>query len=269
MMLLDTNMLSPERVAEESSRLSGSMFVSSVSAQELLGMQRPDKEAGYRYALPILDERTFTARRGIPPEMLIRWITDHAKSQPVSKQTDRQVVPRSRLRAESLELGHMAVAAAHAQGNDGLLRAFASRGLRGKVLKRVLNKWEFLRNEVEALIPLDAEIAARAVLLANLFVDDKNHVKGTARNTLNDLFVAATSQIMGMPLMTHDAQLIRFYRQHGWKVRETESAFVVIPSLGATPAQTNQGPRVESRGYINRPPHIRSHVDYSRPPTLR
>ena len=86
-------------------------------------------------------------------------------------------------------MGHAAVAIAHETGQDRLFRAYASRGLRAKQLRRVLDKWEFLRSELEAVIPLNDAIAACAVVLANQFIDSGQHVKGT-RNTMDDTYVA-------------------------------------------------------------------------------
>jgi predicted nucleic acid-binding protein len=269
MYLLDTNRLSSDWVTKHGSWLDGPLFTSSVSAQELLGMQVPDKETGYRYALPVLDERFVAIRNGMPPDELVRWAIDHAKRIPVSKHTDRLSVPRSRLRAESLELGHAAIAVAHNGGHDRLLRAFASRGLRGKTLKRVLSKWEFLRSDVEAVIPLDEEIAAKAVVLANQFIEDKCPVKGTKRNTMNDMYVAATSQVQGIPLLTDDAQLKGFYQKRGWSVTERDSVFVATPSTREVDILKDLKSPSDSRAYINRPPWIRSRVNQAPPPLPR
>lgn len=229
-------------------------------------MQKPDSEGAYRYALPALDERVHGPGRGMPPELLVRWMSEHAKKRPVSKQTDRLVVPRSRLQPESLELGHVAVAAAHECGYDGLLRVYASRGLHRRMLKPVLGKWEFLRREINGVIPLDDEIAAQAAALADRFVDAKLHVKGTKRNTMNDMLVAATSHITGVPLATDDAQLGRFYRSLGWSVQERDSLILATPSpLDLAPAEP-RAPRGESRGFINRPANLRKRIDYNRLP---
>ncbi|MCC3278161.1 hypothetical protein LJ754_03170 [Arthrobacter sp. zg-Y40] len=268
MYLLDTNRLSPGWVTGHGSWLDGPLFTSSVSAQELLGMQRPDRETGYRYALPVLDERVTAIRNGAPPEALVRWAIDHEKLS-VSRHTDRFPVPRSRLRAESLELGHVAIAVAHSGGHDRLLRAFASRGLRGKTLKRVLSKWEYLRSDVEAVIPLDEEIAAEAVVLANEFIEGGYRVKGTARNTMNDMYVAATSQVQGIPLLTDDAQLKLFYQECGWSVTEKESVFVVTPSPRRADTLMDLKSPSDSREYINRPPWLRSRVNQNPPPLPR
>lgn len=269
MLLLDTNALSPEWVADQGSAISGPLFTSSVSAQEVLGMQKPNKEVGYRYALPVLDERIHIIRQGMPPEELVRWIVDHAKRYPVSKQADRLVVPRSKLRAECLELGHAAVAVAHEQALDKLLYAYAKRGLHGKSLKRVLGKWEFLREEVEAVIPLDEDINGMAVSLANRFVADGHKVKGTQRNTLNDMLVAATAQATGLTLVSADKQLMDFYQDLGWTITEVVSAFTATPAAQIHLGQERRTPRAESRRYINRPARIRTHIDYTRPPLPR
>lgn len=252
MFLLDTNFLSPERIQEH---INGRLFTSSVSAQELLGMQKSAHETGYRYALPLL---THTPGRN--------WIVDHAKKFPVSKGADRLVVPRSLLRPESLELGHAALAIAHERGHDGLLRVYASQGLHRRMLKPVLDKWEFLRNQIDAVLPLDEEIAAHGVLLADLFVKAQIHVKGTRRNTMNDMLVAATSQVTGLPLVTDDSQLGRFYQQHGWSVVVRNSIMTATPSAADIGGSDSQVRRSGSRGYINRPVHMRKHIDYNRPP---
>lgn len=269
MYLLDTNRLSPGWVTEHGSWLDGPLFASSVSAQEVLGMQRPEKETGYRYALPLLDERVLNIRHGMPPDAFIRWAIDHGKRLPVSKQTDRLTAPQSRLRAESLELGHMAITVAHSGGHDRLFRAFASRGLRGKTLKRVLSKWEFLLSDVEAMIPLDEEIAAEAAVLANQFVEDGYRVKGTARNTMNDMFVAATSKVHEMPLLTDDAQLKVFYQKRGWSVTEKDSVFVATPSPRGIDSLKDSKSHSDSRVYINQPPWLRSRINQAPPPLQR
>ncbi|CAO1652748.1 Putative nucleic acid-binding protein [Salinibacterium sp. NYA9b] len=223
-------------------------------------MQRPGKEGGYRYALPAFDERFVGTRQGIPPDSLVRMAMEHAKRLPVSRHTDRFIVPRSRLRAESLELGHSALAIAHEVGLDRLFRTFAMRGLPGKTLRRVLPKWNFLRSEIEGVIPLDDDIAAQAVVLANLFVHEGHRVKGTSRNTMNDMLVAATSQISAMPLLSADVQLMGFYEKHGWSVTERGSVFVATPKPRNPATNEDAKPRSESRGYVNRPLWLRSNT---------
>lgn len=269
MYLLDTNLLSSEKVLEHVEQEGGPFFISSVSAQELLGMQRPGKETGYIYALPVLDEHMAGFRHGMSPEMYMRASLEHAKRFPVSKQTDRLIIPRSKLSAGSLELGHTAVAIAHAGGHDRLFRAFALRGLRGKKLQRVLSKWELLRDDVDTVIPLDDEITAHAVVLANRFMDDGHHVKGTARNTMNDMLVAATAQIGDIPLLTDDSQLRVFYQEQGWSVEDRDQVFVATPPLGNPDAPGITQRRSESRGYINRPRSLRSPSCQAPPPFAR
>lgn len=261
LVLLDTNVLSPEKLVEYGA-LGGSTFVTaSTSAQEVLGMQRPDRDASYRYSLPVMDGR-FKIRNDVSPDQFLRWVSEHAKRVPVSRQTDAIVVPASRLRQESRELGHTAVAIAHQTGQDRLFRAYASRGLRAKQLVKVLDKWEFLRAEVHAVIPLDDAIAARAVALADQFVDSGHQVKGTARNTMNDMYVAATSLAMGIPLVTEDAQLKSFYQEHGWSVTNGDNLLIASPAPIPIP-ENSEGTR-EQRGdrYANRPLNLRAHVDH-------
>ncbi|WP_269939974.1 hypothetical protein [Arthrobacter sp. HY1533] len=269
MLILDTNLLAPDIVAEYMSQHRQPFFVSSVSAQELLGMQRPGKDTGYSYALPVLDEHLLGARMGVPLNEMSRRFGDHASRSPVSKHADRQVAPRSLLGPESLELGHAAVSIAHERGFDGLFRAFATSGLRGKKLKRVLSKWELLRNDIVAVIPLDNEISAQAAVLADQFVMSGCHVKGTVRNTRNDMLVAATSQITGMSLASDDVQLMKFYNEHGWNVTTRSSGMVATPISQIVGPQKVLTRRSESRGYVNRPPKIRVPIDYGRTPSLR
>ncbi len=52
LLLLDTNVLSPEKAAENASWSGYTLVTASTSAQEILGVQRPDREGRYRYALP-------------------------------------------------------------------------------------------------------------------------------------------------------------------------------------------------------------------------
>lgn len=260
LLLLDTNVLSQEKLAENGSWGRSTLVTSSTSAQEVLGMQRPDREGRYRYALPLMDDR-LKARAEMSPDQFLRWASEHAKHSPVSKQTDSLIVPASRLRGESRELGHAAIAVAHQSGQDRLFRAYASRALRVKQLGRVLDKWKFLRSQVDTVIPLDEAIVACAVVLANQFVDTGQKVKGTARNTMNDMYVAATSVITGIPLVTGDAQLKAFYQEHGWTVTTREDMFIASP----VPLPTADGPEDvrAQRGdrYANRPLHLRAHVD--------
>lgn len=228
-------------------------------------MQRPDREASYRYALPVIDDR-LALRANLSPDQFFRWVSDHAKHRPVARQTDSLVMPATRLRQESRELGHAAVAIAHESGQDRLFRAYASRGLRAKQLRRVLDKWEFLRAELDAVIPLDESIAARAVALAIEFVDSRMHVKGTARNTMNDMYVAATSLTTGIPLATDDVQLRAFYRERGWTVTTGDGLYIASPEPSpdvdaSDVAQARKGDR-----YVNLPPGLRSHIDRTPPP---
>ena len=256
--LLDTNVLSPEKFTEHDEWHGATLLTASTSAQELLGMQRPGRETGYEYALPSMDKLASHIRRGVPPEVYTRWINDHAKHRSVSRQTDLLDVPRSRLRAESRELGHAAIAIAHARGQDGLFNAYASRGLRGKKLRRVLGKWDFLRNSVDEVIPLDEEIVAFAVSLANQFVASGNRVKGTTRNTMNDMFVAATSLVENIALVTDDVQLKNFYQGHGWAVRDHGEVFVATPEPPSVVDSSDKRSNLRGNRYVNRPRNMRS-----------
>lgn len=56
--------------------------------------------------------------------------------------------------------------------------------------------------------------------LADPFVASGHRAKGTTRNTMNDMFVAATSFVEGIALFTYDAQLKSFYHEHGWAVKD-------------------------------------------------
>lgn len=261
MYLLDTNLLAP--ATSYGPFLDEPLFTSSVSAQEVLGMQRPGLETGYRYALPVIDGRLPGIQQGVPVEYFNRIAIEHAVRRPVSKHTDRRVVPRSLLRAESLELGHEAITIAHDHANDRLFRAYASRGLRGTTLKRVLEKWEYLRSEIEVIIPLDKTIADRAVALANVFVESGYVAKGTARNTMNDMLIAATSEIYGIPLLTADTQLNEFYSRFGWLVRKEGSLYIASPTRPWVEEQADSATRLESRGFINLPRSLRSRSDQS------
>lgn len=265
LLLLDTNVLSPEKLAENGSWSGSTLVTASTSAQEVLGMQRPDREARYRYALPLMDGR-LRHRADVPPDQFLRWASEHAKHVPVSKQTDSVIVPASRLRRESRELGHAAVAIAHETGQDRLFRAFASRGLRVKQLARVLDKWEFLRSELDAVIPLDNAIAVCAVTLANQFVDSGLHIKGTVRNTMNDMYVAATSLTTGIPLATDDVQLKAFYREHGWTVSSEDDLYIASPEPLSDVAPSDTSPEQRGDRYVNRPMGLRSHFDQTPPP---
>jgi predicted nucleic acid-binding protein len=265
LLLLDTNVLSPEKLAENGSWNGSTLVTASTSAQEALGMQRPDREGRYRYALPVMDDR-LALRAYLSPDQFFRWVSDHAKHRPVARQTDSLVVPASRLRQESRELGHAAVAIAHEAGQDRLFRAYASRGLRAKQLRRVLDKWEFLRSELAAVIPLDDAIAACAVTLANKFIDSGQHVKGTARNTMNDMYVAATSLTAGIPLVTDDSQLKAFYREHGWTVTSGDDLYIASPEPLSDTEPWNAAPAQRGDRYTNRPLNLRTHVDQTPPP---
>lgn len=264
LLLLDTNVLSPEKLAENGFWNGLTLVTASTSAQEVLGMQRPDREGRYRYALPVMDSR-LAHRAHLSPDQFFRWVSDHAKHRPVARWTDSLVVPASRLRQESRELGHAAVAIAHEAGQDRLFRVYASRGLQAKQLRRVLDKWEFLRSELHAVIPLDNAIAACAVTLANRFIDSGGHVKGTARNTMNDMYVAATSLTAGIPLVTDDSQLEAFYREHGWTVTSSDNLYIAspVPSPDVGPSDAAAAQRER---YANRPLNLRSHVDQTPPP---
>lgn len=258
-------MLSAEKLAEGGPWNGATLVAPSTAAQELLGMQRADREARYRYALPVLDSR-FKFHSEASPDHFFRWAAEHAKHAPVSKHTDGLVVPASRLRGESRELGHEAITIAHATGQDRLFRAYASRALRPKQLRKVLEKWELLRSEVEEVLPLDADIATCAVGLANQFVASGLRVKGTARNTMNDMFVAATSLMEGIPLVTDDTQLKAFYRELGWTVSSGDGLFIAAPTL--PPDRQRPGNDQAPRGnrYANRPLNLRRHVGQSPPP---
>ncbi len=212
-----------------------------------------------------MDDR-LALRADLTPNQFFRWVSDHAKPRPVARQTDSLVVLASRLRQESRELGHAAVAIAYEAGQDRLFRAYASRGLRTKQLRRVLDKWEFLRSELSAVVPLDDDIAACAVTLANTFIDSGQHLKGTARNTMNDMYVAATPLTTGIPLVTDDHQLKAFYREHGWTMTSGDDLYIASPEPSSNAGPSNAVPAREGDRYSNRPPNLRSHTDQSPPP---
>lgn len=265
LLLLDTNVLSPEKLAENRSWSGSTLVTASTCAQEALGMQRPDREARYRYALPVMDDH-LALRAHLTPDHFFRWVSDHAKHKPVAKQTDSLIVPASRLRQESRELGHAAVAFAHEAGQDRLFRAYASRGLRARQLRRVLDKWEFLRSELQAVVPLDDAIAACAVKLANKFIDSGQHVKGTVRNTMNDMYVAATSLTTGIPMATDDVQLRAFYSEHGFTVTNDDYLYIASPEPLSDVSPSEVAPGQKGDRYVNQPRALRSRIDQTPPP---
>lgn len=264
LLLLDTNVLSPEKLAEHGSWNGAALVTASTSAQEVLGMQRPNREASYRYALPVLDDRIFH-HAGVSSPQFLRWVSEHAKHRPVSRQTDSLIVPASRLRPESRELGHWAISLAHETGQDRLFCAFASRALSRKQLSRVMSKWKFLRRELDAVVPLDESIAACAVALANEFVESGLHVKGTVRNTMNDMYVAATSLATGIPLVTDDVQLRAFYSEHGWTVTNDHDLYIASPEPMSDVGRSEVAPARKGDRYVNQPPGLRSHIDQTPP----
>lgn len=190
-LLLDTNLLSPEKRDAHGDWSHCTLIAASTSAQEVLGMQRSDREHGYKFALPYAENvgRAFHHR----PEEFVRWAITHSRRRPVSKHTDRLVVSKSPLRPEAEELGHGAISSAHELGQDRIFSAYASSALRGKKLQRVIGKWKFLRSHIAHVVPLDGVIAEAALALAGRFAADGHTVKGTARNTMNDMYVAATA----------------------------------------------------------------------------
>jgi len=229
-------------------------------------MQRPDQETGYRYALPAVDGR-LGVRVNVLPDQFLRWAREHAKHRPVSRQTDTLTVRASRLRQESRELGHVAVAIAHETGQDQLFEAYASRALRAKQLRRVLEKWKLLRSKLDAVIPLDDVIAEHAVDLANRFIESGQHVKGSARNTMNDMYVAATSLSTGIPLVTDDAQLRAFYNELGWTVTVNDDLYIASPDPRPAPERPYVDTGQRGDRYVNRPPNLRAHSDQTPPPS--
>lgn len=265
LLLLDTNVLSPEKLTKHGSWGGATLVTASTSAQEVLGMQRPDREGRYRYALPMMEERLIH-HADVSSSQFLRWASEHAKRRPVSIHTDSLIVPASRLRPASRELGHWAVALAHETGQDRLFREFASRGLQRRQLSRVMDKWDFLRSRLETVVPLDDTIAACAVTLANQFVDSGLHVKGTARNTMNDMYVAATSLITGIPLATDDVQLRAFYPDHGWTVTSDHDLYIASPEPLSDVEPSDTGPTQKGDRYANRPAGLRSHIDQTPPP---
>jgi len=246
-----------------------SFCISSVSAQELLGMQRPGKETGYCYALPYMVPFTSVRAQYYSDHLKYRLAALPSKHKRVSPMSDRLVLPRSNMAPESIELGHAAVSAAHTYGWDRLFREYARCGLRGNKLKRVMGKWELIRTEISVVIPLDNEIASMSILLANHFVDTGRQLKGTIRNTRNDMLVAATSQVTGAPLVSRDTQLMKFYERNGWTVEESASLMVATPIRQESQAQPTHRRGFESRRYVNRPKALRAAIDYSRSPNLR
>ncbi|NYI67011.1 hypothetical protein [Spelaeicoccus albus] len=264
LLLLDTNVLSPEKLAEHESWNGATLVTSSTSVQEVLGMQRPDREVRYRYALPVMEDR-IVHHAGVSSAQFLRWMSEHAKHRPVSRQTDSLIVPASRLCPETRELGHWAISLAHETGQDRLFRVFASRALRRKQLSRIMDKWEFLREELDMVIPLDESIAACAGALANELVDSGLHVRGTVRNAMNDMYVAATSLTTGIPLATDDVQLRTFYRAHGWTVTSNDDLYIASPEPLAEVNPSDIAPVHKGDRYVNLPPGLRSRIDRTPP----
>ena len=96
--------------------------------------------------------------------------------------------------------------------------------------------------------------------LANQFVASGFRVRGTARNTMNDMFVAATPLIEGSPLVTNSGQLKAFYRELGWTVSTGDGLFIAAPTL--PPDRQRPGSDQTPRGnrYANRPLSLRRHA---------
>lgn len=111
------------------------------------------------------------------------------------------------------------------------------------------------------MIPLDDTIAACAVTLANTFLGSGQHVKGTARNTMNDMYVAATSFTTGIPLVTGDVQLGAFYREHGWTVTSDDNMYIASPEQSSGIDPSDVAPGHKGDRYVNQPPALRSRID--------
>lgn len=240
-MIVDTQLL--DRIEIGDLAMDAPWSVSSVTAQEALNMQVPTTEDRYRIALPLLSGMHMLDSA---PCRGTFWL-DHARSQPISRRADRQVLRLSPTAADRLEIGHASVAAAHRDGLDTLASAYLS-VLPETQRKHAVRRWRLLRNQASEVIPLDAGVAARGVALLGDFLDSGRKPKPVLRNTVNDMLILATALERGRPLATLDGTLRDFYAEVGCIVDVVDDVLIAAPVSAGD--DRDAAPR-ESKRFVN------------------
>ena len=116
--------------------------------------------------------------------------------------------------------------------------------------KKLRPRFAFLCTHIAECVPLAAQTAELGIELLWRFVQHHN-VKGTFRNSANDMLILATAIASKDDLITEDSVLARFAaREPGAMVQEAGLRAIRINF--AAPMAVTHGPSGESRGYINR-----------------
>lgn len=252
--LYDANMIN-EELLESDARPVGSRFSSSVSIQEVLGMQKVGRDSGYEYALPKVVHRSIY--RPIVPMGAM------AGHMAVAPGADRLTLPRVGLGEENIELGHQSLADAHLYRNDDIFERYLKLAIDKKTdkYKAILKKWNLIRREIDEIIPLDDDVIAEYVTLAARFTSGGYDVKTTFRNTRNDLLTMATAHVRGALLVTKDNQLMGFYEDCGFEV-EDGGDFIFVDSQPSSSERVSGPPRRLPEAFVNRPAHLRGKIKY-------
>jgi predicted nucleic acid-binding protein len=196
-----------------------SVVISSVSAQELFMMQRPD--TGVRFGFPTrIDSASFSGNRERGSAGVARSLAhgrDHSLGKG-SKLKYRQFpfkdnivlqLPDGRRIDEAL---HQTVAEVVNEHNDNALRSW----LHGEHHARratIRLRFNWLTEHEVRCIPLTRDAAQLAQELFADFVGSQMP-KARIRNTVNDLLILASAMTSGLPLQTRDKVLANFARVH-------------------------------------------------------
>lgn len=210
--------------------------ISSVVAHEFLEVYHPAWSTRFRYYIKYYGGRHFGAVPSSPAHwkggMVERLVLDFGTDHP-----------------QLLEFNSRATASII---NDRNVAAYGHilESLDKVSQKKLRPRFAFLCTHIAECVPLVAQTAELGIELLWRFVQHYN-VKGTFRNSANDMLILATAIASKDDLITEDSLLARFAaRERGVAIQDTGQGTIRINF--AAPKPMRSGPSGESKGYVNR-----------------
>jgi predicted nucleic acid-binding protein len=211
--------------------------ISSVVAHEFLEVYHPGWATRFRYYIKYYHSSRHGGAVGFSPA---RW---------KSAMLERLVLDFGRDHPQLIEFNSKATAAII---NDRNVAAYGQvlESLDKASKKKLRPRFAFLCMQVSECVPLVAQTADLGIELLWRFVQQHN-LKGTFRNSVNDMLILAAAIASKDDLITEDNLLTRFAaRERGAAIQDAGRGTIRI-NFG-TPKVLRSAQSGESKGYINR-----------------
>ena len=233
-MMIDTQVLSYAYKGRPPS-ITGAR-ISSIVAHEFLEVYHPAWATRFRYYIKYLSGRHCSAaspssaqwKSGMVERLILNFGADHPPLLEFNSRATASIINDRNTAAYGRIIGSLDKASQ----------------------KKLRPRFSFLCENIAECVPLAAQTAELGVELLWSFVQ-QNTVKGSIRNSANDMLILATAITSKDDLITEDSLLARFAaEQTGSTIRDMSRGRIQINFATSKPSSSSS--YRESKGYINR-----------------